>query len=854
MKFTITVLTLLISINLLIGQTTFTGFAIDITTGKPIPDVELINLNDQSGTVSDEQGAFRFENISFPFKLQIHHLGFLNEVLMIQINDIQPYKIFLTPLSISLSEISILEDLAQERKNPVSFSSVSAVKISTELGDRPLPEILENTPGVYASRDGGGSGDASIAIRGFGQENIAVLLNGVPINGAENGLVYWNNWIGLTEAAGSIQIQKGIGASKVALNSVGGTINIVTKKQALVSGGSLSFNTTDYGNKKTTFQYNTGQLTNGFSISLLASHTSGNGYIDATYVDAWAYYLNINKQLSNKQFLTFTMLGGPEKHGQRNLKISEKEVEHYGYKYNKDWGSLNGKIKNASENFYHKPFISLNHYYTPNNETTIANSVYFSPGKGGGKWSDSYNYSPGIFEFRNASGQIDWDSIYEYNQNNQNKYVQDNGDTVSGFSNLVQTDFLASHIWAGWITNIEKEINPGTKFITGFHYRYFTSNLTEKVSDLLGGQFYIDDYSWSLAGVAGRNQIKMPGDIIRMQNGALLHQASLFMQIEKKTEKTALFAAGTVSNSSYRRHDEYNYPTDKWSEWVNKPGFDLKAGINYNLSKTQNIFLNGGYFSKAPYYKFIFGNYTNIPVQNIQNEKVTTIESGYGLRADKLNLLANIYYTFWQDVSFLSNEYIQLENNNQSRAMVNGLDAIHFGTELESNYRINEKLTVGAFLSLGNWKWNNDVEAILYDENDQIVDTVNVYAKGLYVGGQPQIQTGIILKSRILDFFEIKFDISYNARNYAMFDPTQRNNEADRSQSLLLPSYYLSNIRMQFPFKISNYEVLAYANCNNIFNTNYILKGEDGAKHDMDTFKGFWSFGRTFDLGFKFSF
>ena len=35
---------------------------------------------------------------------------------------------------------------------------------------------------------------------------------------------------------------------------------------------------------------------------------------------------------------------------------------------------------------------------------------------------------------------------------------------------------------------------------------------------------------------------------------------------------------------------------------------------------------------------------------------------------------------------------------------------------------------------------------------------------------------------------------------------------------------------------------------------NYILKGEDGAKHDMDTFKGFWSFGRTFDLGFKFSF
>jgi hypothetical protein len=202
----------------------------------------------------------------------------------------------------------------------------------------------------------------------------------------------------------------------------------------------------------------------------------------------------------------------------------------------------------------------------------------------------------------------------------------------------------------------------------------------------------------------------------------------------------------------------------------------------------------------------------------------------------------------------LSNEYVQLENNDQSRAMVNGLDAIHFGTELESNFQISEKLTLGAFLSLGNWKWNNDVEAKLFDENDQIVDTVNVYAKGLYVGGQPQIQTGLFLNTRLLDFFEIKFDLSYNARNYAMFDPTKRNNEADRSQSLLLPSYYLSNIRMQFPFKITGYDVLIYANCNNILNTKYILKGEDGPLHDIDTFRGFWSFGRTFDLGFKFTF
>ncbi|NOU47585.1 MAG: TonB-dependent receptor plug domain-containing protein [Bacteroidales bacterium] len=854
MKFTFVFLFVLVNGCLLFGQSTFTGSVIDVSTGLSVPDVEIIAFPNHLITNTDAKGNFTFQRISFPFTIQVRHIGYKEELKTIQREDIQPYIITLTPVSIPLSEINILEDLAQERKNPVSFSSISAVTISTDLGDRPLPEILENTAGLYASRDGGGSGDASVMIRGFGQENIAVLLNGVPINGAENGLVYWNNWIGLTEAAGSIQIQKGIGASKVAMNSVGGTINIVTKKQSMHKSALFSYNLTDYGNQKATFIYNSGQLKNGSSVSLLVSRTTGQGYIDATYVNGWAYYLNINKQLTKKQYLSFTMLGGPEKHGQRNLKLSKEEIDHFGYKYNKDWGSLNGELKNTSENFYHKPFISLNHFYTPDINTTIANSVYFSPGWGGGKWSDSFIYGPGIFDFRNASGQLDWDSIYQYNRANQSTFVLDNGDTVSGFSKLVQTDFLANHLWAGWVTNIEKEFNPDTKLITGLHYRYFSSTLTEKVSDLLGGQFYIDDYSWSLAGVAGRNQIKKPGDIIRMQNGALLHQINVFVQLEKKTEKANLFLAGTISNSTQSRHDVYNYPDDKWSAKVNKSGFDLKGGINYNFSATQNLYVNGGYFSKVPYFKFIFGNFTNVPVQNIQNEKVTTFETGYGFKNEKVNIIANAYYTLWQDVSFLSNEYIQLENNQMTRAMVNGLDATHIGIEFQANYKFNDKINTGAFLSLGNWKWSNDVEARLFDDNDQLVDTVQVYAKGLYVGGQPQFQSGIFLNTIVLDFFHIKYDIRYNTRNYAMFDPTQRTTKDDNTQSLLLPSWFVSNIRLQIPLNLFQNEMLIYANCNNLFNTHYILKGEDGSTHDMDTFRGFWSFGRTIDVGFKLNF
>jgi outer membrane cobalamin receptor len=57
-------------------------------------------------------------------------------------------------------------------------------------------------------------------IRGFDQRNIAVMINGVPVNDMENGAVYWSNWAGLSDVT-SVQVQRGLGSSKLAISSVG---------------------------------------------------------------------------------------------------------------------------------------------------------------------------------------------------------------------------------------------------------------------------------------------------------------------------------------------------------------------------------------------------------------------------------------------------------------------------------------------------------------------------------------------------------------------------------------------------------------------------------------------------------
>ncbi|MES2396484.1 MAG: TonB-dependent receptor plug domain-containing protein, partial [Bacteroidota bacterium] len=119
--------------------------------------------------------------------------------------------------------------MAKIRETPVAFSNIGAKQIQEELASRDLPMLLNSTPGAYATEQGGGSGDARVTIRGFDQRNVAVLVDGVPVNDMENGQVYWSNWDGLGDVTRNVQVQRGLGASKLALASIGGTMNIITK-------------------------------------------------------------------------------------------------------------------------------------------------------------------------------------------------------------------------------------------------------------------------------------------------------------------------------------------------------------------------------------------------------------------------------------------------------------------------------------------------------------------------------------------------------------------------------------------------------------------------------------------------
>lgn len=849
-------ITFLLCLKAVAQQGTISGTLTDASTGEYLAGASVFIEGYSMGVASDIQGIFRLSAPPGNQLLRIEYVGY--DPLTLEVTVVVGVHADLSVIrlhkrSLDIEGVNIVSAYAQERKTPVALSVVQASTIERELGSQEYPEVMKMVPGIYAIKEGGGTGDAQVSLRGFKQENIALLLNGIPISSVEHGLVYWSNWLGLADVTQTIQVQKGLGASKVAMNSVGGTINIITQTTQPTPGGNLAFSVTDYGNLKTTLSLHSGTLASGFSFSFTGSLLYGPGYVDATYIRGWTYFLNVAKDIGKHHKLVFTGLGSPQVHGQNTYKLSNLEYEQYGNKFNYGWGSYNGKINNQTEGFFHKPSLSLSHYWKASEQSFVASSLYLVMGQGGGKWTESYD-APSVFAYRNPSNQIDWDAIYHRNATHTDSALLATGEYVKGYSKNIQSKFLAPHYWVGLLTNWKLSLNDHWNILVGGHGRTFQSHLYEKLTDLLGGDFFIDDYAWAVDGVAGRQQIKNTGDVIKVDNFARINYFSGFAQVEYTTGPVAVFAAATASNSWYQREDPYNYVTDPVSDWVSLAGFDVKSGFNYAITDQQRVFVNAGYYSRQPYYSFVFVNYSNAIAQDIRNEKITAAEVGYGFKKNGISFDLNGYYTYWQDKSLLSNENILLIDSTMSKSMIKGLDALHMGIELEVNARPVRFLSAGGFLSAGKWNWKNDVTAQIYDDYDVLVDTMQVYADGLNVGGSPQLQAGLFAQLDITPDLFLKANWVIHSRLYADFNPMTRTDPDDRTQPYRIPDYHTLDLHTGYGFEILDNEVCFQISCFNVTGKENVISGNDGATHDRDSFRGFWSFGRTFNVSFKMVF
>ena len=212
---------------------TISGKITNESNGNPLAGANIVIEDSDIGAASDEEGNYTIEGVSGA-NIVVSMIGFETQSMFA---DVENIDFALVAEVIEMSSLEVLASRAGE-KTAVAYTDVNKEEIALRLGSQDIPLAMNLVPSVYATNQGGGAGDARINVRGL-TKNVAVMINGIPVNDMENGWVFWSNWDGVADVTSSIQMQKGLSAQNLATPSIGGSMNIVTDAAALERGGSF---------------------------------------------------------------------------------------------------------------------------------------------------------------------------------------------------------------------------------------------------------------------------------------------------------------------------------------------------------------------------------------------------------------------------------------------------------------------------------------------------------------------------------------------------------------------------------------------------------------------------------------
>lgn len=877
------------------AQTTVRGQLVDSETGEPLVGAAVMIEGTSQGTVTDIDGYFK-QSVAQGGTLLFKYVGFkdLKKKITQKGASVDLGTIKMEPDAVMLADVTITSSIAVARKTPVAVSTIDPVFIEEKLGTQEFPEILKSTPGIYATKDGGGFGDSKINIRGFKSENSAMMVNGVPMNGMENNKVYWSNWSGLSDVTRSIQVQRGLGAAKVASPAVGGSINIITKTTEAKKGGSVSYAMGNDGYNKILFNLSSGLSKDGWAFSLLGAKTWGDGYIQGTEFEGYTWFVSIAKRFNDNHQLSLTAFGAPQWHNQRSnqngLSIKEwQRVKQYmgedsPYKYNSTFGYRHGQSYNSSRNSYHKPQISLNHLWQIDQKSSLSTALYVSIGRGDGyrgtgdsTYANSwYGSTNGLVntQFCRPDGTFDYDAVETMNAESTNG------------SKMVMSKMMNNHLWYGLLSTYTTKFGENFDFYGGIDFRYYKGLHQDILTDLFGGTYFIDSYNRKNVtaennpAVGGNsayiNQKLNVGDVLRRDYDGFVMYEGVFAQLEYNQDKLSAFISGGASNTGYWRYDRMYYSKDKAkSSTKNYLGGNIKGGANYNLTENHNVFVNAGYINRAPMFDTSFINSQTSHDRNpdAKNEKIMSFELGYGYRSRFFTANLNGYYTRWMDKAL----YDSGTTADGLRWAMNmtGANADHWGVEFDFVAKPLNWLDITGMFSWGDWRWGGIASGYLFDSQGQMLqntrgDVVTDMANAeqyqykidmdnVSVGGSAQTTAALGLGVRPVKGLRLGVDWNFFSRNFADYDINA--NVATQNEPYVIgspwkiPSYSTFDLSAGYTFDFGKIRATLSGNVNNVLDQEYIADARDGSTHDWESAtRVLYGFGRTYSVRLKFNF
>ena len=850
------------------AQGTITGTINDSDLGGPLSGANIVEYGTDNGAITDFDGNFELTVEGDEGTLSISYLGYTTQTYVYELSDgvLVLEVITLEPDPNALSEVVVIGtgvvQLAAGRATPTAVSTISAEEIELRGGaNRDITESIAFTPSATVTGNNG-FGDSQLFLRGFDQTNIAVLLNGQPVNGMEDGKVYWSNWSGLSDIATTIEVQRGLGASRLAISSVGGTTNIVMKAADKKQGGFVRFTGANDSYMKATAGYDSGMNEKGWAFSVLLDYWQAHRkWSEGTYGQGQTYYFSVGYKASEKHNFNFLVTGSPQLHGQKWSQSKERIAANP--KYNQHWGYLNEDgtdISSERQNFYHKPVANLNWDFTVSDKTTLSTVAYASWGRGGGtgpRGNGRIRTADVVVDGVTFPGQLDYPAIEEANTaiGVGGDYGAPNG------AGYIRRGSMNNHAWYGVVSNLNHDFSDNLSASVGVDARFYKGDHFRQVVDLYGLTGWSNDRPddavvtntydanpWSTLFDYAPEE-----DRIAYDNSEQINYQGVFGQIEYANDKFTIFAQGAFSNQSYEREDRFDDGVK--SDKISKTGYNIKGGLSYNVNPDNTIFFNAGHYSRQPYLDNVFnrnrGQITEPVSPAVDNEEITSFEAGYHIKANRFRANFNAYATNWSDRT-LSN--FDTDDNGTPdddvddfdiTVLQRGITQFHTGAELDVYFRATDWLTINGFISGGSWYYKGEAEVSVYnaDTTVQIGETTNVDRDGIKVSTAPQFTTGIGFDAKIVEGLSIDARIKYNDNHYEFTDV---NTSKEDFKGVQLDSYALTNAGLTYRFNVGDNNMTFRANVFNVF--------DKIAINQSDRFGYFITGGRTFNASMRYEF
>lgn len=509
----------------------------DAESGDPLVSASVLVVGTTLGAATDSDGNYVITNVPpGTYTVRATFLGYASITRTVTVGaGTVTLDFSLSATVIQYGEVVVDANRARERETPVAFTTVSKDILDERMHGQDAPMLLRGTPGLYAyGTDGlGSTGEGQLYVRGFSQNYVQVLINGVPTNDPESNAVYWSNWGSVSSNAASIQVQRGAGSSLYGAGSFGGSFNIVTSDALPESyyGANATF-----GSPLNTFfgvNLNSGLLSNNMAFSVRVDRKITEGSRRGARYEGLNYYLSGAWYFTENQSVKLVLHGAPQQHGY-SFSNDISYFKRYGYDANQaPWlprdvveqlppNATTGEANFAllddkrelvdnekvalAHNFFHKPQLEL-HYANDISPTSSFRATFFySIGRGGGS---SLNGSGTVYR-RSSTNNAITDLV------GANGQVADVATATNVYLNgAYQRTSYSLHQQTGIIASYDVQPVDMVRLTLGGEFRSWSANHPGHFTNMYGGTSVTRRYETKLiaGGVGTFNRLVYQGDM-----------------------------------------------------------------------------------------------------------------------------------------------------------------------------------------------------------------------------------------------------------------------------------------------------------------------------------------------------